>query len=61
MGAINVLVALLAIRLILFVAIVGAIVLTFTVERSPDQWRLAALAIYCAVTILPLTWLAARK
>jgi hypothetical protein len=61
LGSINVLAIVLAVRLGLLVAIVGAIVLTYLTIQTPDPWRLGALAIYAAFVILPTTWLAARR
>ena len=60
MGSLNVLVAVVAIRFALLVAIVGAIVLTYITIASPDPWRLAALGVYTALVVLPATWLASR-
>jgi hypothetical protein len=61
LGSINVLAIVLAVRLGLLVAIVGAIVLTYITIQAPDPFRLGALAIYAAFVILPTTWLASRR
>jgi hypothetical protein len=61
LGSINVLAVVLAVRLGLLVAIVGAIVLTYIAIEAPDPMRLGALAIYAAFVILPTTWLASRR
>ena len=61
MGAINVLAVVLAIRLILLVAVAGAIWLTVLVVAAPDPWRLGALAIYAAIVVLPTVWLSSRR
>jgi hypothetical protein len=61
LGSINVLAIILAVRLGLLVAIIGAIVLTYLTIQTPDPWRLGALAIYCAFVLLPTTWLASRR
>lgn len=61
LGSINVLAIVLAVRLGLLVAIVGAIVLTYITIEAPDPFRLGALAIYCAFVLLPTTWLASRR
>lgn len=61
LGAINVLVAVVAVRFALLVAIVGAIVLTYITIAAPDPWRLAALGVYTALVVLPATWLASRR
>jgi hypothetical protein len=61
LGSINVLAIVLAVRLGLLVAIVGAICLTYIAIQAPDPLRLGALAIYCAFVLLPTTWLASRR
>jgi hypothetical protein len=60
LATLNVLLAVVAIRFALLVAIVGAIVLTYITIASPDPWRLAALGVYTALVVLPATWLASR-
>jgi hypothetical protein len=60
-GAFNALAIVLAVRLILLVAIVGAFYLTVIAIDRPDPWRMAALAIYCVVTVIPTVWLASRR
>lgn len=61
MGALNVVTALLAARLILLVAVVGEFVLAWTALANPDPYRIAALMIYATVVVVPLVWLAAAK
>jgi len=61
MGSLNVVVAILAVRLILLVAVVGSIALTWEAVAAPDPWRLAALGIYAAVVCVPLVWLSAHR
>ncbi|HEY4808599.1 MAG TPA: hypothetical protein VIH81_12770 [Roseiarcus sp.] len=61
LASINVLAIVLAVRLGLLVAIVGAIGLTYIAIQTPDPLRLGALAIYCAFVLLPTTWLASRR
>ena len=61
LGSLNVLFVILAIRAILMVAVVGAIYLAIIATTSPDPWRLAAVAGYAIIVVVPLTWLAARK
>jgi hypothetical protein len=61
LGALNVAVAILAVRLILLVAVVGASGLTYLVLVQPDPYRLGALGIYTAVVVVPLIWLTARR
>lgn len=61
MATLNVLFVILAVRLILLVAVVGAIYLTIVAASAPDPWRLATVAAYTIIVVVPLTWLAARK
>ena len=61
LGSINVLAIVLAVRLGLLTAIVGAIVLTYITIQAPDPFKLGALAIYAAFVILPTTWLASHR
>jgi hypothetical protein len=61
LGAINVLAIVLAVRLILLIAIVGAFYLTVIAIREPDLLRLAALGIYSVIIVGPLTWLSSRR
>ena len=61
LGAINVLVAVVAVRFALLLSIVGAIVLTYITIQTPDPWRLASLGVYAVVVVLPMVWLASRK
>lgn len=61
LGAMSALALVLAVRLALLVAIVGAIVLTYIAIQAPDPWRLGALAVYTALVVLPTTWLASRR
>ena len=58
MGTINVLVAVLAVRLIVLVAICGGILLTWFALQNPDPMRLWALGIYCGIVALPASVLA---
>jgi hypothetical protein len=57
MGSLSVLFAVLSVRLILLVAVSGAIWLTYLAVQSPDLPRLGALGIYCAAICVPLVWL----
>lgn len=61
MGALNVATAILAVRLTLLVAVLGANALTFLALRDPDPYRLAALLVYAAVVVVPVIVLAARR
>ena len=64
MGALNVITAVLAVRLTLLVSVGGAVWLSWLVlggTGAPEPLRLAALAVYCAVVVVPLVWLASRR
>jgi hypothetical protein len=61
LGALNLATAILAVRLTLLVSVGGAIGVAFLVLRDPDPYRLAALAVYAGVVVVPLIWLAARR
>ena len=60
LASINLLTAVLAVRLTLLVAIVGAIGLAIVVVDRPDPFRLGALAIYAVIVVVPTIWLASR-
>jgi hypothetical protein len=57
MGSLNVLFAVLAIRLVLLVAVSGAIALTYLALQQPDALRLGVLAVYCGAICVPIVWL----
>jgi hypothetical protein len=61
MGALNVVTAVLAVRLILLVCVCGAIALAYLALMQPDPYRLGALAIYAVAVVLPLVWLSSRR
>lgn len=61
MGALNVVIALIAVRLILLVAVCGAISLAYLALASTDPYKLGTLAVYTLVVVVPLVWLAARR
>jgi hypothetical protein len=61
LGAVNVFAAVLAARLILLIAVVGAIWLTVQAIATPDPLKLAALGIYALVVVVPTVWLASRR
>jgi hypothetical protein len=67
LGAINVLVAVVAVRLVLLVAVVGALVLARTAldvsSTAPiyQQAALVMLGVYCLTVVVPLVWLASRR
>ena len=61
LGTLNVLAMVLGARLVVLVAVVGAIALTWTALVSPDPFKLGVLAIYGAAVVLPSIWLAGRR
>ena len=60
MGALNVISVVLAFRLILLVAVCGAIALAYLSLTQPDPYRLGALGIYSVVIVVPMIWLSSR-
>jgi hypothetical protein len=60
-GAINVLLRVLAVRVILLVTLAGSIALTALCLRDPDLLRLAALAIYCCSAVVPMIVMSLRR
>ena len=64
MGALNLLAVVLAVRLVLLVAVVGALwlaKLALDVPPPVQQAALIMLAVYCATVVLPMVWLSSRK
>jgi hypothetical protein len=61
LGAVNVLLIVLAVRLTLLVAVAGAIYLTIVAANAPDPYRLGAVGIYTLLVVGPMVWLASRK
>ena len=64
MGALNLLAVVLAVRLVLLVAVVGALwlaKLALDVPPPIQQAALIMLAVYCATVVLPMVWLSSRK
>lgn len=59
MGTVNVLAAILAVRLILLVAVGGAIFLAWLAADNP--YRIAAVGVYTASVVLPVVWLSSRR
>lgn len=59
LGAVNVFTMILAARLLVLVAIGGAIALTWYALEQPDLYRLVALGIYCSLVVVPSIVLAA--
>jgi hypothetical protein len=58
LASINVLVMVLAARMLVLVAIGGAIALTWYALESPDPYRLIGLGIYCLLGVIPCVVLA---
>jgi hypothetical protein len=61
LGAINVLVRVLAVRVILLVTLAGSIALTALCLQNPDPYRLTALAIYCCSAVVPMIVMSLRR
>lgn len=60
LGALNIATAILSARLIVLVAVVGGISLSYPALNNPDWFRIGFLAVYCAGVVLPAVWLASR-
>ena len=60
MGSINVAVAILAARMILGLAVIGSIGLSWLALSQADPYHLIAVAVYSVTVVLPLVWLAGR-
>jgi hypothetical protein len=63
MGALNAIAVILAIRVILLVSVIGALILAFTVLKAPDPvaWpSLVMLVVYCLFVVCPVVWLSSR-
>ena len=64
MGALNLLAVVLAVRLVLLVAVVGALYLATIAIDAPSalqQPALIMLGVYCATVVIPMVWLSSRK
>jgi hypothetical protein len=61
LGALNLLIVVTATRIMVLVAVVGAIVLTSVALDGPDPWRLVALGIYALAVVIPVVWLSSRR
>jgi hypothetical protein len=59
-GGLNVAALVLSVRLILMIAVLGAIGLAWMALSTHDLVRLVALALYSLTVVLPLVWLAGR-
>jgi hypothetical protein len=60
-GAVNVLVRVLSVRVILLVTLAGSIALTGLCLQNPDPYRLAALLIYCCSAVVPMIVMSLRR
>ena len=64
MGALNLLAVVLAVRLVLLVAVIGALWLAKLAIEVPPTVQMPALILlgtYCLTTVIPLVWLSSRK
>jgi ABC-type glycerol-3-phosphate transport system permease component len=59
MGSLNVLIAVLAVRLTLLVAVCGAFALAWMAVQTHDAYPAVVMFVYAAVVVCPLIWLAA--
>lgn len=60
LGTLNVAFLVLAVRLILLLAVLGAVALTWLALAAPDPLRMAAVGLYTVTVVIPLIWLSAR-
>ena len=60
-GSLNVAATILAVRLILLLATLGAFALAYLAIQAAQPMQLGAVALYLAGVVLPLTWLASRR
>lgn len=61
LGSLNVISQILAVRLVLLVAVAGAVFLSYLALAQGDVLRLGALAIYCAGVVAPIVVLSYRR
>ena len=64
MGALNLLAVVFAVRLVLLVAVIGALwlaKLALDVAAPVQKAALIMLAVYCLTVVLPMVWLSSRK
>lgn len=61
LGSLNVIFAVLSVRLIVLVAVCGGIGLSLQALQNPDPFRLGALGIYALFVVCPCIWLASRR
>lgn len=60
LGAINVLTQVIAAKVIVLIAVIGGVALTWIALGDPNLYRLGALAIYAGFVVGPCVWLAGR-
>jgi hypothetical protein len=63
-GALNLLAVVLAVRLVLLVAVIGALWLAKLALDVPVAMQMPALVmlgVYCATVVIPMVWLSSRK
>jgi hypothetical protein len=64
MGALNLLAVVLAVRLVLLVAVIGALWLAKLALDVPATLQIPALVmlgVYCATVVIPMVWLSSRR
>jgi hypothetical protein len=64
LGAVNLLAIVLAVRLVLLVAVIGALWLAKLALDVPVTMQMPALimlGVYCATVVIPMVWLSSRK
>ena len=61
MGALNVLLVILSVRLTLLASVVGAFWLAYLAVLTADPYKLGVLGLYGALIVGPLVWLASRR
>ena len=59
-ASLNVAAMILAVRLVLLLAVAGAVALALYALSNPDPMRLGVLAIYMLGSVIPLVWLSSR-
>ena len=60
LGALNLAARVLAVRMILLLAVLGAVFLARVTLADPQNQQIAVLGIYCALVVVPLIWLGSR-
>jgi hypothetical protein len=64
LGSLNLLAVVLAVRLVLLVAVIGALYLAKVALDVPAALQIPALVmlgVYCATVVIPMVWLSSRK